>query len=39
MKEPYGRFLKECLVPALLIAAAGTLMVVFSRKLAFLTVF
>jgi CitMHS family citrate-Mg2+:H+ or citrate-Ca2+:H+ symporter len=39
MKEPYGRFLKECLVPALLIAAAGTLMVVFSRRLAFLTVF
>lgn len=39
MKEPYGRFLKECLGPALLIAAAGTLMVVFSKKLAFLTVF
>ena len=39
MKEPYGRFLKECLVPAILIAAAGTLMVVFSKKLAFLTVF
>jgi len=39
MKEPYGRFLKECLVPAVLIAIVGTLMVVFSKKLAFLTVF
>ncbi len=39
MKEPYGRFLKECLVPAALIAVVGTLMVVFSKKLAFLTVF
>ncbi len=39
MKEPYGKFLKECLVPALLIAAAGILMVVFSKKLGFLTVF
>jgi hypothetical protein len=39
MKEPYGRFLKNCLVPAVLIAVVGTLMVVFSKKLAFLTVF
>jgi Na+/H+ antiporter NhaD/arsenite permease-like protein len=39
MKEPYRRFLKYCLVPAVLIAAIGTLMVVFSKKLAFLTVF
>jgi Na+/H+ antiporter NhaD/arsenite permease-like protein len=39
MKEPYGKFLKECLVPALLIAAAGILMVVLSKKLGFLTVF
>ena len=39
MKEPYRAFLKPCLVPALLIALAGTLMVVFSKKLAFLTVF
>ncbi|MGE5740669.1 MAG: C4-dicarboxylate ABC transporter, partial [Candidatus Aminicenantes bacterium RBG_16_66_30] len=39
MKEPYGRFLKHCLVPGLLIAIVGTLMVVFSKKLAFLTVF
>jgi len=39
MKEPYGRFLKYCIVPGILIAAVGTLMVVFSKKLAFLTVF
>ncbi len=39
MKEPYGRFLRYCLVPAILIAVVGTLMVVFSKKLAFLTVF
>lgn len=39
VKEPYGQFLKHCLVPAALIAAAGTLMVVFSKKLSFLTVF
>jgi hypothetical protein len=39
MEEPYSRFLKFCLVPAALIAIAGTLMVVFSKKLAFLTVF
>src|SRR5512136_1139774 len=39
MKESYGRFLRACLVPAVLIAIVGTLMVVFSKKLAFLTVF
>ena len=39
MKEPYGKFLKACLVPAALIAVVGTLMVVFSKKLAFLQVF
>jgi len=39
LKEPYGKFLRYCLVPAVLIAVAGTLMVVFSKKLAFLTVF
>lgn len=39
MKEPYGRFLRACLVPAALIAVVGTLMVVFSKKLAFLQVF
>jgi hypothetical protein len=39
MKEKYGTFLKYCLVPAILIVIVGTLMVVFSKKLAFLTVF
>jgi hypothetical protein len=39
MKESYGKFLKYCLVPATIIAVVGTLMVVFSKKLAFLTVF
>jgi len=39
MKEPYLKFLRYCLVPAVLIMIAGTLMVVFSKKLGFLTVF
>jgi CitMHS family citrate-Mg2+:H+ or citrate-Ca2+:H+ symporter len=39
LKEPYGRFLKECLVPALLIILTGTLMVVFSKELSFLAIF
>ena len=39
MKEPYGRFLRYCIGPAILIAIVGTLMVVFSKKLALLTVF
>jgi CitMHS family citrate-Mg2+:H+ or citrate-Ca2+:H+ symporter len=39
MKEPYTRFLRHCLVPAIIIAIVGTLMVVFSKKLAFLAVF
>jgi hypothetical protein len=39
MKEPYGKFLKSGLVPAALIALAGILMVFFSKKLGFLTVF
>ena len=39
MKEPYSKFLRYCLVPAVLIMIAGTLMVVFSKKLGFLTVF
>jgi hypothetical protein len=39
MRESYGKFLRSCLVPALLIAAAGILMVFFSKKLGFLTVF
>lgn len=39
LKEPYAKFLRQCLVPAVLIAVAGTLMVVFSKKLSFLAVF
>jgi len=39
MTEPYGRFLRYCLVPAALIAVVGTLMVVLSKKLAWLAVF
>jgi hypothetical protein len=39
LKEPYVKFLRYCLAPAVLIAVVGTLMVVFSKKLAFLTVF
>jgi CitMHS family citrate-Mg2+:H+ or citrate-Ca2+:H+ symporter len=39
MKEKYSTFLKYCIVPAVLIIVVGTLMVIFSKKLAFLTVF
>jgi CitMHS family citrate-Mg2+:H+ or citrate-Ca2+:H+ symporter len=35
--EHYGRFLKACTVPAILIMVIGTLMVVFSKELSFLT--
>ncbi len=37
MKESYSRMLKHCLIPAIIIIIVGTLMVVFSKKLAFLT--
>lgn len=37
MEEPYGHLLKYCIVPAVIIMLAGTLMVVFSKKLSFLT--
>jgi TRAP-type C4-dicarboxylate transport system permease large subunit len=37
MQEPYSRMLKHCLIPALIIAAAGILMVLFSKQLTFLT--
>ena len=37
MKEPYSRLLKHCIIPAIIIMAVGTLMIVFSKKLAFLT--
>jgi len=33
----YGAFLKACAVPAIIIAVVGTLMVVYSAKLAWLT--
>ncbi len=33
----YGRFLRACLVPGLVIAIVGTLMVIFSGRLGFLT--
>jgi TRAP-type C4-dicarboxylate transport system permease large subunit len=36
-KGGYGRFLRACLVPALIIVLIGTAMVVYSKKLAFLT--
>ncbi|MFH1573462.1 MAG: C4-dicarboxylate ABC transporter [Acidobacteriota bacterium] len=36
-REPYTRFLKTCLVPAVIIMVLGTLMVVFSGRLGFLT--
>jgi CitMHS family citrate-Mg2+:H+ or citrate-Ca2+:H+ symporter len=34
---PYGRFLRACLVPAIIIAVMGTLMVIYSARLGFLT--
>lgn len=39
VKEPYSKFLKQCLVPGIIIAVMGMLMVIFSKKLGFLTVF
>jgi CitMHS family citrate-Mg2+:H+ or citrate-Ca2+:H+ symporter len=39
MKEKYSTFLKYCIIPALLIIIIGTLMIAFSKKLAFLTFF
>jgi len=38
-KGSYGKFLKACLVPAIIIMLIGTLMVIFSSKLRFLTGF
>jgi len=37
MKEPYVRMLAHCVIPALLIMIVGTLMVIFSKELSFLT--
>ena len=36
-KEKYGIFLRQCLVPAIVICIIGTLMVIFSKDLGFLT--
>ena len=36
-KDAYGSFLRACLVPAMIIMIVGTLMVVYSSRLAFLT--
>lgn len=36
-KESYPKFLKQCIVPAVIICILGTLMVIFSNKLDFLT--
>lgn len=37
MKEPYSHLLKNCIIPAIIIMTVGTLMVIFSKKLSFLT--
>lgn len=37
MEEPYTQMLKYCIVPALIIAVVGTMMVIFSKSLSFLT--
>jgi len=36
-KESYMQFLKQCIVPAIIICVIGTLMVIYSSKLGFLT--
>ncbi len=36
-REKYGGFLRACIVPAIIIVIAGTLMVVYSARLSFLT--
>ncbi len=38
-KESYAQFLKQCIVPAIIICVVGTLMVVFSDELGFLSGF
>lgn len=38
-KESYARFLKQCIVPAIIICVVGTLMVIFSSDLGFLSGF
>jgi CitMHS family citrate-Mg2+:H+ or citrate-Ca2+:H+ symporter len=39
VKEPYSKFLKQCLIPGLIIVALGMLMIIFSKQLGFLAVF
>lgn len=39
VKEPYSKFLKQCLIPGIIITVLGMLMVIFSKKLGFLAVF
>ncbi|HUS87136.1 MAG TPA: hypothetical protein VMW76_07850 [Bacteroidales bacterium] len=36
-KESYSKFLKQCIIPALIICIIGTLMVIYSAKLGFMT--
>jgi len=36
-RESYARFPKSCIIPAIIIMIIGTLMVIFSKKLGFLT--
>jgi CitMHS family citrate-Mg2+:H+ or citrate-Ca2+:H+ symporter len=36
-REPYTRFLKACIVPSIVIMIVGTLMVIYSSRLSFLT--
>lgn len=36
-KESYGQFLKQCILPAVIICIIGTLMVIYSSELGFLT--
>ena len=36
-RDSYGQFLKQCIVPAVIIMVIGTLMVIYSAKLSFLT--
>jgi CitMHS family citrate-Mg2+:H+ or citrate-Ca2+:H+ symporter len=37
MKEPYPKMLKYCVIPAVIIMVVGILMVIYSKKLSFLT--
>jgi len=39
MKEPYSKLLKHCIIPAAIIMIVGTLMVVFSKEIHFISLF